>query len=119
MSTNEMTFEKLPEAVNTLIQKVEHLTSLLSEKGTESQGKTNDFIDINEAAKLLHKSKATIYALVSKSAIPHYKNGQRLFFSEKELLDYIRSGKKYTTAELINEASKAINKLPSRRPNKY
>lgn len=119
MSANEMTFDKLPEAVNTLIQKVDHLTSLLLEKGKEPKEKTNDFIDINEAAKLLHKSKATIYALVSKSAIPHYKNGQKLFFSEKELLDYIRAGKKYSTAELINEASKSINELPPRRPSKY
>ena len=120
MSTNEMTFEKLPEAVNALIQEVKFLrTEVLELSKSNDEKSPNDFIDINEAAKLLHKSKATIYSLVSKSIIPHYKNGQKLFFSQEELIEWIRSGKKLTTAELVKELTKSDHQQNTRRPHKY
>ena len=56
------------------------------------------------AAKITGKAIPTIYDLVHKRLIPHSKRGKDLYFSKKDLLAWIRAGKRKTTAE-IQEAA--------------
>ena len=52
-------------------------------------------------------AKATIYTKVHFRTIPFIKKEgtKKLFFSRKELLDWLRSGKKKTKAEIAQEAT--------------
>ncbi len=59
---------------------------------------------IELAVKITGKAKPTIYGLVHSRSIPHSKQGKRLYFSRKELLDWLRAGKRKTQSELALEA---------------
>jgi excisionase family DNA binding protein len=60
-----------------------------------------DLINIEEAAGILNLSVQTVYQLCSTRKINHFKKGKRLYFSKSELVDWIKSGRKKTRAELI------------------
>ncbi|SDE48905.1 DNA binding domain-containing protein, excisionase family [Riemerella columbipharyngis] len=57
-------------------------------------------ISIDEACKIIKKAKPTVYTLVRKRQIPHYKNGKKLYFYEEELLEWISKGKRKTIQEI-------------------
>ena len=52
------------------------------------------------AMKITQLKKWTIYNLVNKRIIPHSKKGKRLYFDEKELREWIKSGKSMTLEEV-------------------
>lgn len=101
MTDKEITFEKLPQAVSYLIEKVESLTDLLENQKAAPQKRLP--IEIDAACKLIYKAKPTIYSLVSKGLIPCYKNGKKLYFYEDELLNWVAQGKRKTQFELRAE----------------
>jgi excisionase family DNA binding protein len=106
----EITFENLPKAVSQLYNKLESIEQLLLSKDTEPQQEADQLLTINQAAELLKLSVPTIYGLVSRSAIPVSKPGKRLYFSKKDLLSWIKEGRKKTKDEIEAEAQSYINK---------
>ena len=80
---------------------------ILQEKeiATESE----KLITIKEAADLIHLAVPTIYNLVSKKKIPHYKRGKRLYFFKEELIDWIKENKVKTDKEIELEADDYLN----------
>lgn len=102
MSANEMTFDKLPEAVAYLIKEVAQIKELVEHRQEPSLVKRVP-IDIDEACRIIGKAKPTVYALVRKRMIPCYKNGKKLYFFEDELLEWISKGKKKTLLEIESE----------------
>jgi len=62
-------------------------------------------LSIKEAAELLSLSVPTIYSKVSKGELPVMKRGNRLYFSRKELLEYLKEGRKKSNAEIEAEAA--------------
>lgn len=67
---------------------------------TDEIGKGAEF-----ASKVTGKAVPTIYDLVHKRLIPHSKQGKDLYFSRKELLEWIHSGKRKTASEIQNAAT--------------
>jgi hypothetical protein len=68
-------------------------------------------IDIDEigrgaefASKITGKAVPTIYDLVSKRLIPHSKRGKDLYFSKRELQEWILSGRRRTYSQVREEA---------------
>lgn len=111
MKPDEITFDKLPEAIAHLINEVSQLRKLVEEKQKTIANKRVP-IEIDEACKIIMKAKPTIYTLVRKGLLPCYKHGKKLYFYEDELLDWINRGKKRTIEELdanINLYNKRIN----------
>ncbi len=53
----------------------------------------DNYIGVEEAAKLLKLAKGTVYQKVHSRTIPHYKVGGRLYFDKEELLSMIRGGR--------------------------
>jgi excisionase family DNA binding protein len=51
-------------------------------------------LTLRETAIFLNKSEPTIYRLVSKRLIPFHKQGNKLYFIESELLEWVKSGRK-------------------------
>lgn len=71
---------------------------------TETTEQPEKFLNIQEAAKLLNLSVPTLYSKVSKRELPCMKQGKRLYFSQTDLINYIKEGKKKTFAEIEAEA---------------
>ncbi|MBP8944976.1 MAG: helix-turn-helix domain-containing protein [Paludibacteraceae bacterium] len=104
-----ITFEQLPQAVTTLIKKVSKIEELVAEKSTQTE-QTERFLTVEEAAKLLNITKQTIYEKVSRGELPYMKRGKRLYFSNIELYEYLKGGRKKTNAEIDAEAETYLKK---------
>jgi len=100
----EMTFEKLPQAVTQLYEKLESIEQLILSKNNAPQPEEDKLITIREAAEILHLSVPTVYGLVQRAEVPVCKRGKRLYFSKKELVGWILSGRKKTMSEIRDEA---------------
>ena len=100
-----LTFEKLPEAVTMLIKEVSELKRLLIEKQEQpTTTPPEQFLTIQEAAEFLSLAVPTIYSKVSKGELPVMKRSKRLYFSRTELLEYLKDGRKKSNAEIEQEA---------------
>ena len=73
-------------------------------KGVENTKQPEKFLNIQEAAKLLNLSVPTLYSKVSKRELPCMKQGKRLYFSQTDLINYIKKGKRKSSAEIEAEA---------------
>ncbi len=65
----------------------------------------NDYIGIEEAAKIVRKSPSRVYTLCSEKKIPHYKKGNGSYFIREELLEWVKKGKVKTVDEVAQEAN--------------
>ena len=72
-------------------------------------------LTIQEAAEFAHLSVPTIYGLVSRAEVPFMKKGKRLYFSKKELIDWIKSGRKKTISEIQSETNKFLSSQNSKK----
>ncbi len=75
--------------------------------------KTVGLMNVQQAAEFIGRSKATIYSLVHLRKIPFMKKGG-LFFSRKQLTDWINSGSMSTQddidAEIKENALKGLER---------
>ena len=100
MNANEISFENLPKAVALLSLQIEELKTIVKNKDTIEINNKKNPINIDQACTIIKKAKPTVYTLVRKRQIPHYKNGKKLYFYEDELLDWIAQGKRKTIQEI-------------------
>lgn len=106
MESKTVTFEQLPNLVVMLTKEVSELKNLLLDKQVNNKAVIPEqFLNIQEAAKLLNLTKATLYTKVSKNEVPYFKQGNRLYFSTVELTEYLKQGKQSTFAEIEAKAS--------------
>ena len=87
-----LTFEKLPEAVAMLLEKMERIERLLMEQPSGEE--SNERMTVKQAATFLTLAVSTLYNKVSLKEIPVTKKGKRLYFYKSELEAWIRSGRK-------------------------
>lgn len=100
-----LSFDKLPEAVTTLIKEVSELKRLLIEKCEHSTtDQPEQLLTVQEAAEFLSLTVSTMYSKASKGELPVMKRGKRLYFSRTELLEYLKEGRKKSNAEIEQEA---------------
>jgi len=113
---NKIQFENLPEAVSELLEKVSSIEEYLKQGSIQKVQNEDGLLTISEAGELLNLSTNTIYKLVQKRALPYSKKSKRLYFVKQELLDWVKTGKKKTEAELKTEAETGfINSKKNRR----
>lgn len=94
-------FEDLPNLIGEIFVKIENIEKLLQENILHSKAAAEDeLLTVSEAAKLLKLSVATVYTKVCRNEIPANKQGKRLYFYRKELLDWIKSGRIKTISEI-------------------
>ncbi|WHF51852.1 helix-turn-helix domain-containing protein [Chryseobacterium gotjawalense] len=104
-----LSFEQLPEAVTNLTKEVSALRQLLISKEQHTE-QPEQFLTIQQAAAFLNLSVPTMYSKVSKRELPVMKRSKRLYFSLTELTEYLRNGKKKTSAEIEAEADLYLSK---------
>jgi excisionase family DNA binding protein len=105
----QFTFEDLPNIIGKLFVKLDKIEKLLKERKINDSDNNEELLTIEGAAELLKLSVATIYTKVCKNEIPVNKQGKRLYFYRAELLDWIKSGRIKTTAEIQQEVELKFN----------
>ena len=106
MQRENITFEQLPAIIGTLIGDVNEIKHLLLNLSIDNPVEKEDkLLTIQQAAEFLTLSVPTIYSKVSRAELPVMKRGKRLYFSEKELLDYIKEGRRKSVTEIEEEAA--------------
>ncbi|MNV94469.1 Helix-turn-helix domain protein [compost metagenome] len=69
-----------------------------------------EFLTVLEASKLINLAVPTIYSKVCRNEIPVNKQGKKLYFVKSELLEWIRSGKVKTIAEIHREVDSSFSR---------
>lgn len=105
----DLTFENLPKAVSLLFKKLEGIENLIRESKNYPRSEEDKLLTVKEAAIFTRLSVPTIYFLVSKSSLPVCKKGKRLYFSQAELLEWVKSGRKKTVTEISAETDSYIH----------
>ena len=78
-------------------------------ENSKSPESTNQLLTVKQAVEFLNLQVPTIYGLVHKREIPFMKKGKKLYFSQKELTDYVKTGRQKTTAEIEAESHEYLN----------
>ena len=65
---------------------------------------TDELLTVQDAAKFLSLSVATIYGLIHKGELPAIKRTKRVYFSKFELMTYLKQGRKKTIKDFANDA---------------
>ena len=116
MANENITFDKLPQAVGYLTEQVERIHQMVAALQPQVAIDKHRIVEIDEACKITRKAKPTIYTLVRKGLIPAYKRGKKLYFYEDELLKWIEEGRKPAQALTFQEQAAEIVHGVKRKP---
>ncbi len=86
------------------LTRIEHLLLDLKSTDPKAEFSISEIGGINLACELTGLAKPTVYSLVSERKIPHSKRGKKLYFSRRELIKWIESGRRKTITELAADA---------------
>lgn len=118
MDKIKITFDNVPEAIEFLIKEVSQLKEIISKTPPPYTPKPHP-IEIDAACRIILKAKPTIYRLVREGKIPHSKVGNKLYFFENELLEWISKSKKQTVEmtkkEIEIQMMQGIRHKPKKR----
>ncbi|MFW6275138.1 MAG: helix-turn-helix domain-containing protein [bacterium] len=106
----EITFDNLPQQVSKLNERLDRIETLLSKQVNTTQEPEDQFLTIEEAAEFLKLAPTTMYGLVQRGSIPSMKRSKRLYFSKKELIEYLKKGRKKSMHDIEAEANEYLNK---------
>ncbi len=100
------------QSIEERLGSIESLLITLNEKNVESDSnpEKEELLTVQEAAKFLSLSVPTIYSKVNKGELPVMKRSKRLYFSNYELMDYLKQGRIKTNSELDQEADSYLQK---------
>ena len=114
---DNVTFEKLPEAIGYLINKVESLETILQEKSKEQNEPVNQWFNLDELRAYLpdKPARATVYGWIGAKFIPSHKNGKRLRFFKPEIDQWLALGKRKSESELQIEAEEYFKRKGGRK----
>jgi hypothetical protein len=111
----EITFNTLPEAVQTILEQVQVLNQKIDNLPPAVQETDeNRFVDINEIRQTVFPQwkRQTIYNKCCLGEIPHSRIGSRLLFNLKECREWrdnqLQHGKIKSNAEIQSEAEQFV-----------
>ena len=113
---NEITFDKLPQAVGYLTEQVERIHKIVAALQPQVAIDKHRIVEIDEACQLTRKAKPTIYTLARKGLIPAYKRGKKLYFYEDELLKWIEDGRKVISTKSYDEMLASMQSTVRNKP---
>ena len=91
---------------------IENAVAEALQHNTNNEKKRFDvFLDVSQAAAFLGIAKATLYGKCSDKLIPHFKKGKKLYFDQKELIKWLKSGKRKTIDDIQNNVNMDLGNL--------
>ncbi len=101
--------DQLSSLIRNSVRKV--LEEGLFTQQNDTEEPSDRFLSISEAAEFLNLAVPTLYSKVSKGEIPYIMQcSKRLYFSEQELLTYIKAVRRKTKGEIAVEADELLTK---------
>lgn len=99
------------ESLESRLSNIENLILDLKHQSKEVQliKQSEELLNVQEAAEFLNLTVPTIYSKVSKGELPVMKRSKRLYFSSIELMEYLKVGRKKSSAELEAEAENYLS----------
>lgn len=89
---DNLSFDGVPKSLALLHDKADNILSILTAIAKDKSDVNRHVpIGMTEASRLLGKSPSTIYDMTSKRKIPFHKRGNKLYFFEDELLQWIKN----------------------------
>lgn len=107
-----LTFDQLPQMVNQLSEKIDSLQAIIQSQIPKTKNTEKDLMNLQEAADFLSLKKPTIYSKISRGEIPYMKDKHRVYFSRKELTDFLQRKRVSTSSETIENAHENIIQKP-------
>lgn len=93
------------EVIEARLSSIENLIlDLKQPTKVEPTEQPEQLLTVQEAAQFLSLTVPTMYSKVSKGEISVMKKSKRLYFSSTDLLEYVKSGRKKSNAEIEQEA---------------
>lgn len=93
------------EVIEARLSSIENLIlDLKQPTKVEPTEQPEQLLTVQEAAQFLNLTVPTIYSKVSKGELPVMKRSKRLYFSNIELMEYLKEGRKKSNAEIEQEA---------------
>src|SRR3990170_1117157 len=99
-----ITYDTIPQALSQIIEELAELRTDLK-KSTTNHNQIDEVLTVSQAAVFLSLTVPTIYGLISKREIPHFKRSRRVYFSRDELINYLKAGRCKTNSEIGAEAA--------------
>lgn len=100
----------IPEIRQMFRQELESYFDTKSKTEPTPTDPPEQLLTIQEAAQFLKLTVPTMYSKVSKGELPVMKRSKRLYFSRTELMEYIKTGRKKSNAEIEAEAESYLKK---------
>lgn len=102
---DKLSFEQLPQAVETLLDKVEKIETLLNETKTE-RPESDRWFNLQELCEYLpdRPARQTVYGWIGQKLIPYHKKGKKLQFLKSEIDNWLKTDKRKSLAEIQAEA---------------
>jgi predicted DNA-binding transcriptional regulator AlpA len=106
---DKLSFEQLPQAVETLLNKVEKIETLLNETKRELP-ESDRWFNLQELCTYLPDKPArqTVYGWIGQKLIPYHKKGKKLQFLKSEIDNWLKTDKRKSLAEIQAEAEQYI-----------
>lgn len=105
MSENQLppTFLFSPITLDQMELLIKKAVQLVYHSHDHIKERQDEVLTIKEASQLIKIKVNTIYDLVSQDKIPHMKPGRNLLFMRDELLEWLKTYKRKTKAEVAIE----------------
>lgn len=107
MTIIQLTGEQLSDLIQSSVRTALKESPAKQADPTEQPEK---LLNVQEAAQFLSLTVPTIYSKVSRKELPVMKRSKRLYFSSKELIAYLKGGRKMSNAEIEAEAEAYLTK---------
>ena len=98
----ENPFEIIEQRLNNIENQLSELLKMA--KAPTLKEATEEIMTVEQLSDYLTIARQTIYEKCSKKEIPYFKAGKRLYFKKSVINDWINSGRRYTTDELMQQA---------------
>ena len=96
----------ISDVADEVVKKIE----LRNIKPQQKSEQPEQLLTVQEAAQFLNLTVPTIYSKVSKGELPVMKRSKRLYFSQNELMDYVKVVRKKSNTEIEAEAETYLKK---------
>jgi len=99
--------DALADAIFSKLQPMIHAEFRAANNQLPVKDETDEIFDVAGAAHFLGLAKSSVYC---NSGLPVMKRGKKNYYSKKDLIQWLRSGKRKTVAEVDSEVDETIKK---------
>jgi excisionase family DNA binding protein len=108
----QLTFNELPEAVSSMVEKLERIEKMLQLNKSEAVHQEPYWMSLDELIVYIpgNPAKQTVYSWINQKVIPYHKTGKRLYFSRPDIDSWLKSGRRANKEDIRLETGEFLAK---------